>query len=72
MLRASPLLIGCLIALGVFPALLLVSGTYHIVVRARFGDYDAKWEAGITVKAGETFTIAEKPPGLFYRLVESR
>jgi hypothetical protein len=50
----------------------LVPGIYHIVVRARFDDYQAEWEASITVKPGETFTIRERPPGLFYRSVNSQ
>jgi hypothetical protein len=50
----------------------LIPGIYHIVVRARFEDYQAEWESGITVKFGETFTIAEIPPRLFYRSVDSR
>ena len=45
----------------------LIPGTYHIIVRARFGDYDADWEAGITVKPSETFTIPDGPPGLFHQ-----
>jgi hypothetical protein len=50
----------------------LVPGIYQIVVRARFGDYDAEWEAGITVKPAETFAIPEGPPRLFSRSATSR
>jgi hypothetical protein len=45
----------------------LKPGWYEIVVRARFGSYDAKWQGNIQVQPGQTFTPPQQP-SLIYKI----
>ena len=42
-------------------------GWYFIVVRARFGEFDAAWEANIMVQPGQTFTVPPAPSVVYKR-----
>ena len=45
----------------------LKPGWYFIVVRARFGEFDAAWEANIMVQPGQTFTVPLAPSVVYKR-----
>jgi hypothetical protein len=46
----------------------LIPGFYAVVIRARFGDFDAEWESPlIKVEPGQTLAFQDAPPRWFYQ-----